>query len=115
MKLIEIISDAPKQEMELVTEDGTVFSLSLRYVDNQQGWFYSIESDILTVYNRRLVTSPNMLRAFRNVIPFGLACYVSGKREPILLDDFSTGKAKLYLLESSDVDEIETGVFISNE
>jgi hypothetical protein len=48
-----------------------------------------------------------MLRAFRNILPFGLACTVADGMEPVFLTDFSEGRASIYLLQAEDIDTVE--------
>lgn len=105
MTLITELSDSPNQNLKLPLGDGTTVDLTIRYVDNQRGWFYSVERATggFSALNRRLVTSPNMLRAFRKVVPFGLALATTDGQEPVFKDDFSNGRAKLYLLDEADM------------
>lgn len=105
MRLITELNADPKQNFKIGLPDGTTVDFTIRYVANQAGWFYTVIREVgnFQVSNRRLVTSPNMLRAFRNVIPFGFALSTSDGQEPIFKDDFVTGRAKLYLLDSADV------------
>jgi len=110
MNRIDIITDNPKQTMEIVLEDGTSFQLDIRYVDNQSGWFYSITYGDFELLNRRVVNSPNMIRMFRTVIPFGLSCIVNDGQEPVFIEDFKNGRAKLYTLNEEDVALAETVV-----
>lgn len=109
MRIINAISNSPNQQIVLVLDDGTKLSMTLNYLANQQGWFYSLNynNSQWVVNNRRIVTSPNMLRAFRNIIPFGLAITCSDGNEPVFIDDFSDGRVKLYLLDASDVLTVE--------
>jgi len=57
--------------------------------------------------NYRVVVSPNCLRAFRGVIPFGIACDTTDGYEDLFINDFSNGRASLYLLNSDDVKSVE--------
>ena len=103
MKIITTLSNDAKQNIKLVLSDNSVADLTLEYSDNQKGWFYSITYGTWSSYGRRLVTSPNALRAFRNIVPFGLACYTTDGYEPVDIDDFKNGRVKLYLLTIADV------------
>jgi hypothetical protein len=107
MTLINSITDKTYQALGLVLADGSKVSMLLRYVSNQQGWFYTLSYGSFSVSNRRIVTSPNMLRAFRDIIPFGLSCTTTDGYEPIFSTDFSEGRAKLYLLTEEDMTYVE--------
>lgn len=111
MKQITAISDDPKQSMNVVLDDGTKVLLSLEYISSQKGWFMSFSyGSVLTVNGYRIVTSPNMLRKFRDVIPFGIACKTNDDLDPLYKDDFSTGRSVLYVLNPSDVSYVENTI-----
>ena len=95
----------PNQNLVIILADGTQINLTLNYFAGQEGWFYSLNynSGQFIVNNRRLVTSPNMLAQFENIIPFGLAVTTTDGYEPIFLTDFVSGRASFYILEAADV------------
>ncbi len=103
MTQVNIITDSPSQTMVIKLESGQSVNFSLWYSYNVQGWFYSFTYGTYIITNRRMVNSANMLRGIRNSIPFGLACLLTDKYEPIFIDDFKKGRAKLYALNPSDV------------
>lgn len=107
MNRIDSINSNPKQSLTLVLEDGSKFSFSMEYVENQRGWFYTLVYGEFILYNRRIVASPNMLRQFRNIIPFGIACTTQDRYEPIFIDDFSKDRATMYILNEEDVVSVE--------
>jgi hypothetical protein len=111
MKTITGLTDQPKQQTGLVLSDGSRAVLTLEYRANQLGWFYDITWDSFTLNGQRLVTSPNILRQFRNKLPFGIAVVTTDNVEPLRQTDFAAGVATLYLLDSTDVSDIETTVF----
>lgn len=110
MTFINSITNSAKQTIGLVLNDSSKVTLNLEYISNQQGWFYSFTYGNFTVNNRRMVTSPNLLREFRGIIPFGLACSTSDGYEPIFIDDFSSGRAAFYLLDADDVQTVEDDI-----
>lgn len=112
MRQINTISDAPNQNTVIVLDDGTKINFTMNYFANQQGWFYSINynNSQFVANNRRMVTSPNMLNAFQNIIPFGLSVTTTDGYEPIFIDDFITGRASLYVLDEADVLLIEDAI-----
>lgn len=103
-KQITIINDSNNQVMRFVIETANqTVDVFLRYIEQQQGWFISFDYLDFSAKSIRVVTSGNFLHQFRNLIPFGLSCVVEGNQEPMLQQDFSSGRAKLYLLNSSEV------------
>jgi hypothetical protein len=99
----------PKQNMTLVLPDNSTAPFYLEYIDSQQGWFFSISygSNWTGVTYQRIVTGANMLRAYRNIIPFGLGCMTTDGLEPIFISDFFNGRASLFILDSIDVQSFE--------
>src|SRR5690348_13907569 len=93
------ITADPKQTFKFQIPDGSVSLFNLRYVENQSGWFYDFQYKGFSVYNRRVVCSPNMLRQFRRIIPeIGLAVYTTDGElmyEPIYISDFSSQRSVL--------------------
>lgn len=110
MKLINEITNEPRQHHILTLDDGSTMSVNFEYRENQNGWFYSLEHETKSFYNRRIVTSPNMLRQFKNLIPFGLACVTTDGGEPVFINDFSSKRCKFYLLNSDDVQYVEENI-----
>lgn len=108
MKQITAITDDYNQQLNLILDDGSMASMSLNYVPAQQGWWYSLTYGTWGALNMRMVTSPNMLRKYRRIIPFGLCCIVLDGYEPVNLSDFISGRANLFVLNSTDVIQAET-------
>lgn len=110
MRKVTNINSDSKQKFNFVLENGTIVTVQLNYVDNQGGWFYSLSYPLtgFSLNNRRLINSPNMLRSFRRIIPFGLACIVSDGQEPIYQDDFINERCSIYFLNSTEILTVET-------
>ena len=110
MRLLDSITSDPNQSFKIALDDGTKVNFSLTYKQGQLGWFYSLTYGSFQIKNRRIVNSPNMLRAFREIIPFGLACVVLDLQEPLYVDDFSGGRVELYILNPEDVAMVEANI-----
>lgn len=105
MKVIRHITDSPKQELSVLLDDGTFFTMEVYYIPLQQGWFINkLTYEDFTVYGIRICNSPNLLHQFRNLIPFGLACFSEDKREPLLQIDFVEQNCELFVLTADEVD-----------
>jgi hypothetical protein len=109
MLRIDQISQDPFQRQTLVLPDGTSFTMTLYFSLLQYGWFIRELNylDDFTIRNFRVCTLPNILRQFKNIIPFGIACFVEGNREPTQRQDFSSGAARLFILTETEVQEYE--------
>lgn len=108
MKQITSITNDPNQILSIVLDDGTKVNMNLNFWPAQLGWYYSLSYGDFIVNNRRMVNSPNMLRQFRTIIPFGLCCTVLDGYEILYQDDFTSGRVSLYALNANDVIETET-------
>lgn len=114
MNLLEGLTDQPKQETAIVLSDGTRATLSLEYRPNQLGWFYDLSWGDFAANGQRLVTSPNALRKFRKLLPFGIAVVTTADAEPLRQTDLADGTVALYLLDSTDVSAIESSLYPGN-
>lgn len=112
MKQITEITSEPKQKLEITTEAGESFEFKLEYSDQQQGWFWSLTYEDTIINGSRLVTHPNMLRSYKNILPFGISIQTDDFSEPILIDDFETERVKFYLLTADEVETIETKTYL---
>lgn len=106
MYRIQQVTSAPLQRQTLVLEDGNTIGLTVYYRPIQYGWFINeLTYNDFTLRGIRICNSPNMLYQWKNKLPFGLACFSTGNREPQLQDDFLTGASKLYILTEDEVAE----------
>jgi len=111
MKLIQGITDSPNQTLFVQLDDGSQATLALEYRAQQLGWFYSLTYGTRVINGRRLVTSPNILRQFRHLFPFGLGVAMPGSVEPETQDVFATGVGAIVLLNADDVANTEATYF----
>ncbi len=111
MKLIEGLTDQSKQSTILTLTDGSKVLFYLEFRSQQRGWFFDVTWNTVSVFGQRLVTSPNVLRQYLNTLPFGIAVVTTDGAEPLTASDFSEGTVSLYLLEGSDLSDVETQVY----
>jgi len=106
MLLIQRVTSNPYQKQTLVLDDGSTVTLTLYFRPMQQGWFITrLEWGSFVLTELRITNSPNMLRQWRNKLPFGLGCFSTENREPSLQEDFSTQASKLYILTEAECAE----------
>lgn len=104
MKRILQITNDSLQKQRIILADGTSFQITLSFKPMQLGWYIqSLVYGNFVVNGLRVCISPNMLHQFKNQIPFGIACFSPGSREPSLSEDFSSGTVKMYLLNAAEV------------
>lgn len=111
MRQITSLTNSPKQRMTLVLENNDAVDFSLYYLPRQQSWFYNFTYKNLTVNGSRVVLTPNTLRQFKHIIPFGIAFLSDDNVEPFSLEDFANGRVGMYILNSEDVKLIESEMF----
>lgn len=111
MRFIDKLTAEARQQYNLVGDGGIEISLLLWYAPTQQTWFFDVKSGDFEANGLQLVNAPNVLRGFRNIISFGFMTVVSDNLEPYYLDDFVTGRVKLYLLNRAEVAEMEARIF----
>jgi hypothetical protein len=106
MKQINGITDEAIQDFTTRAENGEIIKISLRYMPTIQRWFVGLQYKDFILNGYRVYVSDNILWTFRNILPFGLA--VTCKEfEPFMIDDFSAGRAKFFLLNRDEVDQLE--------
>ncbi len=110
MKQINSFTQGSAQNLTMILDGGSKITFSISYFPNQSGWFYSFTYGDFTVNNRRLVTSPNMIRQFRGFLPFGFAVTCRDGNEPVFIDDFVSGRVQFYLLDQADVAAVEAQI-----
>ena len=114
MTIITGLTSQPKQQMTLQIQDGSQASFYLEYVPQQTGWFWSLTWNTLTINGSRLTAFPNILRQWKNILPFGTAVLTAGNVEPLNQTDLADGTATLLLLTDTDVQLVEASAFPGN-
>lgn len=102
------LSNKARQKLTVALENNMFLDLYFEYKPNQLGWFFNFTYNDITYSNIRLTTSFNILRAYRNWLPFGLRCDTADSFEPMGIDDFVENYAKVYILTKSELEAIES-------
>lgn len=111
MKQITTLTNSPKQRHQLVLDNNETVDFLLYYSARQQAWYFDFTYKETSAKCLKVVLTPNALRCFRRTLPFGIAFLSNGYVEPFQLDDFSSGRVKMYVLNSEDVQTIEQEVY----
>lgn len=97
------ISTFALQNFIFVLNDGTSFSLTIRYVPNQIGWFITnLTYGTFVLNGVRITNLLNIFHQYSNQIPFGLACISPSAREPSQQQDFAAGASGLWVLNAAE-------------
>lgn len=116
MTIITGLTDQANQQFTLRPADGTRVRLTLNYRVQQAGWFYDLlwtrtNGTSFEVNGMRLVTSPNVLRKWRDILTFGLSVVTDANLEPTDIKAFVNGTTQLLLLDSAEIEEVEQRVY----
>lgn len=111
MNIITTLTDYPNQRHSLVIDEGGSADFRLYFSGRQMSWYYDITYGDITINGSKVVLTPNSLRQFKNILPFGLRFFTDGYVEPFKIDDFSTGRIKMGILNSDEVQQIEKEVY----
>jgi hypothetical protein len=110
MNQITTLTDAASQQLSIALDDGTIATFSFTYLSAIQRWTFYLSHPLLTLAGMTLSAHPNVLRAWRNVIPFGLACTSLDGIDPVDISDFANGRVQIYILNAADVAQVETDI-----
>lgn len=111
MKQITTLTAAPKQMHTLVLDNNETADFYLEYSGRMQSWYYSINYNDFTQKCIKVVLTPNSLRHVRRIIPFGIAFIANSNVEPFQIDDFKSGRIKMYVLNKEDVATVEDEIY----
>lgn len=110
MIYINSIQDNPKQSLSLVIDGFARANLVLEFKPNQYAWFYSLTWNNFATSQELLSNSPNILRQYKNILPFGLLLDTIGGQDPLTQDAFVT-TSNLYLLSADEVILVESTLY----
>ena len=111
MRFLNRIIDHPHQRFFLTGNANQRIAMTLRFLPLVESWVIDIEYEDFRLYGVRVVNSVNFLRQYRNIIPFGMSCQSRDNLDPVFINDFSSQRTALHLLDSEDVQRIEAGIF----
>jgi hypothetical protein len=113
MKEITNITSDAKQKFDIVLDDNSILELTIEFMDSQQGWKYSFTRNDFIVNDRRLVVGVNLLRTFKNIIPFGMAVSSVDNLDPSFIDDFTAERVKIFILNENDLAYLDSSIYVS--
>lgn len=111
MQIIGSISESSNQLIKPRLEDGSIINLELKYFPAIQRWIINVTHETFTVNGINLCSSFNILRQWKNVIPFGIACLTIDTADPIFIDDFISGRASIFILNEEEIQLFEDYVY----
>ena len=107
-QITEITSEPQQQHFLIIEGNYDKATLTLEYKPNLNAWFYSLVWQTFSIYNQQLCRGPNIIRQFKNQLPFGIGIVTKNNLDPMTDDEFTNGNTSFYLLNSDDVTSVET-------
>lgn len=104
------LTGSSKQSFFVTTEAGDSIEFYIYYSPTQECWNYSFAFGDFRAEGMRLVTGVNIIRRFKELVPFGIACGSSDGLEPSYLTDFASGRITLFLLNPAEVELYEASL-----
>jgi hypothetical protein len=105
MRQITALGNDVKQKFRMLFFTNETIEFFFEYRNTQSGWYWGFTFRGRTIINMRLVLGANIIREFRNTLPFGIACTATDNEPPLDVNDFLNGRVSIYLIEGKD--EIE--------
>lgn len=113
--LLTGLTDSANQQSLIVLPNGSTVTLNLEFWPQQVGWYMQLIWDgqvpAFHIDTMQLLTAPNLLRQWKEVIPFGLGVTTTNGLDPTTQESLSDGTCSVYLLNSSDVAYVDS-VFV---
>ena len=111
MLAVNSLTNDPTQQFVLNGIPGIQISITLRFMPRIQIWNMDVSWGTFTALGIPVLCSPNLLRQWRRIIPFGIACTDIYKLDPYTVNDFAVGDASFFLLNADDVAAVEDAFF----
>ena len=110
-RILEFTQD-PYQTAQIPLENKTGYAqINLYWAPTQMSWYFDIEYNDIVTRGNKLCLGANILRAFSNFLPFGMMVVSDDLIEPYRITDFATQRVKVFILNSSEVQQIERLVY----
>jgi len=105
MLKLQGLTAVPDQSFFTSIPSGKI-SLRLKYRPAVQMFFLDIEYQNFKSYGIKLVKNLNILDAFKKILPFGIYIETESNNDPFLINDFSSEKFSLNILDESEKNQI---------
>lgn len=99
IRVLNTLKDNSNQTVSFVTESGESVKLNLKFIPSQESWTVDVISDSLTIYGLTLSAFQNILDPYHNNITWGLYVWSKDGFDPWRIDDFTSGRIKLAIIE----------------
>ena len=108
---ITSLNDSYKQQFQYDLATYDPIDITLEFKEAQQGWFFSLTYATFEIYQERISVALNLLRQFRNIIPFGILVSGPDSMDPVTNDAWLTGW-EFYIIDQTDIADIEASFYV---
>jgi hypothetical protein len=106
MRQIVTLNDAYKQTFRFSIEGYDAVEIALEFKPLQYAWFMNLTWGEFSLYGERVAVSPNLLRQFSHLLPFGILITGVDAIDPFANDSWLNGWG-FYMLDETDMADIE--------
>lgn len=87
--------------------DGVIY-FTLTFRPRIQAWYLDVSFGNYSVNGYKVVRGPNIFSHYRNTFGFGISISTSDMGEPMMINDFSSGRVGLFLLTGAECDQVQS-------
>lgn len=107
IRILSTLNDNAYQSVSFVTKEEETVKLTFRFIPSQESWIFDVESNSLTIYGLTLSAFVNLLDPYHNNITWGMYVWSKDGFDPWRIDDFSTGRIRVAIIEDLENAVIE--------
>lgn len=112
MQIVTSLTNEPNQLHTLILENNDTADLRLYYFARMQSWYIDLEYGEKVIKGLKVVLSPNLLRQFRKVLPFGLSFFADNSYvEPFEIEAFSSNRVQMGIINKEEIQDIEENIY----
>lgn len=111
MQIITSLTSHPNQLHRLVLDNNETADFHLYYSARMESWFYDISYNGKEINGVKVVLTPNSLRQFRNIMPFGISFTADSYVEPFERECFITERVQMGILNAEEVKQVEADIY----
>ena len=110
MQKITVLSNDAYELVFMTLTDGSSLQLEFVYRPRIQRWHLNVVHPFLTLNGYNLCVSPNILRPWKNTIPFGIAVTSTDGQDPVDINDLINGRVSIFILQPNEIAMIESEI-----
>lgn len=107
IRALTTLNENAYQSLSFVTNNGEEVDLTFRFIPSQETWFLDVDSDSITAHGLALTAFVNLLDPYHNNIDWGLYVWSKDGFDPWQIDDFTSGRIKVAVIEDFEYSVIQ--------